>query len=112
MLSRSLERVTWNNASLIKGDAVAELQKLQQQPGRTLHTWGSTGALQTLLKHDLIDEYRLFMFPVVLGSGKRFFGSGTAPVALKLLESVTSDKGATYHRFERSGNPEYRQMGA
>jgi dihydrofolate reductase len=111
VLSRSLECVAWNNSRLIKGDAVAGLRQLRQQPGRTLHTWGSTDALQTLLKNDLIDEYRLFIFPLVLGSGKRLFGGGTVPVALKHLESVTSDKGATYHRFERSGKPEYGQMG-
>jgi dihydrofolate reductase len=112
VVSRSLERVTWNNSSLIKGDVVAELRKLRQQPGRTLHTWGSTELLQTLLKNDLIDEYRLFIFPVVLGSGKRLFGSGTVPVALQQLESVTTGKGATYHRFEPRGKPQYGQMGA
>ncbi len=112
VLSRRLERVTWNNSRLIQGDVIAELGKLRQQPGRTLHTWGSADALQTLLKNDLIDEYRLFIFPVVLGSGKRLFGSGTIPVALKQVESVTSDKGAMYYRFERSGKPQYGQMGA
>ena len=111
VVSRSLERVTWNNSRLIKGDVVAELRKLRQQPGRTLHTWGSADALQTLMKNDLIDEYRLLIFPVVLGSGKRLFGSGTVPVALKQVESVTTGKGGTYHRFERSGKPEYGQMG-
>ena len=111
VLSRSLEHVTWNNSSLIKGDTVGELRKLRQQPGRTLHTWGSTDLLQTLLKNDLIDELRLFIFPVVLGSGKRLFGSGTVPMALKQVESVTSDKSATYHRFERSGKPAYGQIG-
>jgi len=90
---------------------VAEVRKLRQQPGRTLQTWGSTELLQTLLKHDLIDEYRLFIFPVVLGAGKRLFGNGTMPVALKQVESATSAKGATYHRLERSGKPEYGQMG-
>ena len=112
VVSRSLERVSWNNASLIKGDVVAELQKLRAQPGRTLQTWGSTDLLQTLLQCDLIDEYRLFIFPVVLGSGKRLFGSGTVPAAFKQVEAVTSGKGATYHRLERSGKPAYGQMGA
>jgi dihydrofolate reductase len=60
---------------------------------------GSTDVLQTLLKNDLIDGYRLFIFPVVLGSGKRPFGRGTLPVALKQVESVTTGKGGTYHRF-------------
>jgi dihydrofolate reductase len=107
VLSRSLEHATWNNASVIKGDPVAQLRKLRQEPGKTVHTWGSTDALQTLLKNDLIDEYRLFIFPVMLGSGKRLFGSGTVPLALKHVESVTCGKGATYHRFERGGKPEY-----
>jgi len=112
VVSRRLERVTWNNSSLIKGEVVAELRKLRQQPGRSLHTWGSTELLQTLLTNDLIDEYRLFIFPVVLGSGKRLFGSGTVPVALKQVDSVTTSKGATYHRFERGGKPEYGRIGA
>jgi dihydrofolate reductase len=90
---------------------VAELRNLRQQPGRTVHTWGSSDLLQTLLRKDLIDEYRLFIFPVVLGSGKRLFGCGTVPAALKRVESVTSGKGATYHRLERGGKPEYGRMG-
>jgi len=112
VVSRSLERVTWNNSSLIKGDVVAELRKLRQQPGRTVQTWGSAELLQTLLKNELVDEFRLFIFPVVLGAGKRLFGSGTAPLALKQVESATSSKGATYHRLERSGKPQYGTMGA
>jgi dihydrofolate reductase len=109
--SRSLEHVAWNNSRLINGDVVAELRKLREQPGQTLQTWGSTDLLQTLLQGDLIDEYRLFIFPVVLGSGKRLFGSGTVPMALKQMESVTSSKGGTYHRFERGGKPKYGQIG-
>jgi dihydrofolate reductase len=111
VVSRSLERVSWNNSSLIQREVVAEIRKLRQQPGRTVQTWGSTELLQTLLKTDLVDEYRLFIFPVVLGSGKRLFAGGAVPVALKQVESFTSGKGATYHRYERSGKPEYGQMG-
>ena len=111
VVSRSLDRVAWNNAGLIKSDVVAELRKLRQQPGQTLQTWGSTELLQTLLQCDLIDEYRLFIFPVVLGCGKRLFGSGTVPAALRQVASVASGKGATYHRFERCGTPQYGRMG-
>ena len=111
VLSRSIERLTWNNSRVIEGDVVAELQKLREQPGRTLQTWGSADLLQTLLRNDLIDEYRLFIFPVVLGSGKRLFGSGTVPAALKPVESVTTGKGGMYHRFEQSGKPAYGQIG-
>ena len=112
VLSRSLERVTWNNSSLIRGDAVAEIRKLRQQPGKTIHTWGSADALQTLLKNDLIDEYRLFIYPLVLGSGKRLFSSGTVPAALKQVEAVTIGKGPTYYRLERGGKPEYGRVGS
>jgi dihydrofolate reductase len=112
VVSRSLDRVGWNRSSLIKGDVVAEIRRLREQPGRALQTWGSTVLLQTLLKNDLIDEYRLFIFPVVLGTGKRLFGSGTVPVALEQVASVTSSKGATYHRFVRGGKPEYGKIGA
>jgi dihydrofolate reductase len=112
VVSRRLDHLTWNNSSLIKGDVVAELRKLRQQPGRTVHTWGSSDLLQTLLGNDLVDEYRLFIYPVVLGSGKRLFGSGAVPAALKQVESVTTGKGATYHRFERAGKPEYGRMGS
>ena len=111
VVSRSLERVTWNNSRLIEGDVVAELRKLRQQPGKTVHTWGSTELLQTLMKNDLVDEYRLFIFPVVLGTGKRLFGSGTVPAAFGQVESETSGKGATFHRLERAGKPTYGTMG-
>jgi dihydrofolate reductase len=63
--------------------------------------------LQTLLRFDLIDEYRLFIFQVVLGSGKRLFGSGTVPMGLTQMESVTSVNSPTYHWFARSGKPGY-----
>jgi len=112
VLSRSLERVAWNNSSLLKGDAVAEVRKLRQQPGKTVHTWGSTDALQTLLKNDLIDEYRLFIYPLVLGPGKRLFGSGTVPAAFKQVEAVTTSRGPTFYRFERGGKPEYGTVGS
>ena len=112
VLSRSLERVTWNNSSVLRGDAVAEIRKLRQQPGKTVHTWGSADALQTLLKNDLIDEYRLFVYPLVLGSGKRLFAGGTVPAALKQVEAVTIGKGPTFYRLERGGKPEYGRVGS
>jgi len=110
VVSRTLEQVAWNNSRLVKGDVLSGLLSLRAQPGQTLQTWGSTELLQVLLANDLIDEYRLFIFPVMLGSGKRLFGSGTAPMALKPIESVTSDKGATYLRLARRGKPEYGQI--
>jgi len=112
VVSRSLQDVTWNNSTLIKGDAVAELQRLRREPGRSVQTWGSTDLLQTLLQHDLIDEFRLFVYPVLLGTGKRLFGSGTVPATLEVIESVTMSKGGTYLRLTRTGKPVYGTMGS
>ncbi len=111
VVSRSLERVTWNNSRLIQGDVVAGLRSLRAQPGRTVHTWGSGELLRTLLANDLVDEYRLFLYPLVLGTGKRLFAAGTLPAALKYVESLTTARGVTYLRLERGGKPEYGRMG-
>ena len=109
--SRSLAHVGWNNAHLIEGDLVAEMRRLRAAPGQTLQTWGSTDLMQTLLQHDLIDELRMFIFPVVLGSGKRLFGSGTAPAAFKQVEVVPCPQGAVYQRLKRNGAPRYGEIG-
>ncbi len=110
VLSRGLGSVGWNGATLIRGDVVAEVRKLRQAPGRTLQTWGSTDALQTLLANDLVDELRTFVFPVVLGSGKRLFGRGAIPAAFRQLDSATSANGVTYQRLGRTGPPTYGRV--
>lgn len=109
--SRRLERVTWNASSLIEGDVVDGIRKLRDRPGQTVHTWGSTDLLQTMLANDLVDEYRLFVYPLVLGTGKRLFGSGTVPAAFEHVESVTTGKGVTFHRLRRGGKPRYGTVG-
>jgi len=111
-VSRRLRQVAWHNACLIEGDVVTELRALRAMPGRTIQTWGSTELLQTLLKHDLIDEYRLFVYPLALGSGKRLFGQGTVPVAFEPVESATTPMGATFLRLRPRGKPTYGTMGA
>jgi dihydrofolate reductase len=108
--SRTLERVTWNNSRLIRGDLVTELQKLRAEPGTGVHTWGSTNLLQTLLAHDLVDELRTWVHPVILATGKRLFREGTRPAALELVESVISGKGTAYLRYRRAGKPTYGRM--
>jgi dihydrofolate reductase len=77
-----------------------------------VRTWGHQRSAPDAAENDLIDEYRLFIYPVVLGSGKRLFASGTVPAALKQVQAVTTGKGATYHRLERGGKPEYGRMGS
>ena len=77
--SRTLDSVDWNNSTLITGDVAEYVAELKREDGPEIQVHGSPGLIQTLLEHDLIDEYRLWIFPLVLGKGKRFFGAGTIP---------------------------------
>lgn len=99
VVSRTLGHVDWNNSTLIKGDVVKEITRLKGLDGPELQVHGSSNLIQTLLRHDLIDELHLWIFPVVTGNGKRLFGEGTNPSDFKLLDSKTSSTGviiATY----------------
>ena len=102
--STTLERVEWNNAALITGDVAEHVATLKSQDGPELQVHGSPGLIQTLLEHDLIDEFRLWIFPVVIGTGKRFFGNGTIPTGLKLVDSKVSKTGVTINTYERAGD--------
>jgi dihydrofolate reductase len=101
--SRTLDRVEWNNSTLIEGDVAEYVRELKEQDGPEIQVHGSPGLTQTLLEHDLIDEYRLWIFPLALGTGKRFFGTGTIPIALKLVDSRVSATGVTINVYERAG---------
>jgi len=104
--SRTLERLEWNNSTLISGDVPDYVAELKRQDGPEIQVHGSPGLIQTLLAHDLIDEYRLWIFPAVLGSGKRFFGEGVTPGAMRLLDGWTSTTGVTINAYERAGDIE------
>jgi dihydrofolate reductase len=101
--STTLERVEWSNSTLITGDVAEYVAALKREDGPEIQVHGSPGLVQTLLEHDLIDEYRLWIFPVVLGAGKRFFGDGTTPGALTLVSSQVSGSGVTVNTYERAG---------
>jgi dihydrofolate reductase len=104
--STTLERVEWNNSTLITGDVAAYVEALKREDGPEIQVHGSPGLIQTLLEHDLIDEYRLWIFPVALGRGKRFFGEGTIPAAFKLVDSKVSKTGVTINTYEPAGEIE------
>ena len=104
--STTLERVEWNNSTLITGDVADYVATLKGQGGPEIQVHGSPGLIQTLLKHDLIDEFRMWTFPLVIGTGKRFFGDGTLPAALKLTHSKVSKTGVTINTYERAGDVE------
>jgi dihydrofolate reductase len=109
--SRTLDRVDWNNSTLITGDVADYVDELKRQDGPEIQVHGSVGLIQTLLRHDLIDEYRLWIFPVALGTGKRFFGDGTIPTALELVESTATKTGVTISTYRPAGKVEPGMMG-
>jgi len=101
--SRTLADVTWNNSTLIRGNVAEAVAALKEQTGAEIQVHGSGDLIQTLMEHDLVDEYRLWVFPVVLGKGKRLFARGAVPGALKLVDTKTSSTGVAVHTYERAG---------
>lgn len=84
--SRTLKDVSWNNASLLQDDVADAVAELKSQDGGEIQVHGSSELVQTLIEHDLVDELRLWMFPVALGTGKRLFGQGTIPRSFRLVD--------------------------
>lgn len=87
VVTRTLDRLEWNNSSPIRGDIPAEISKLKEQPGKDILLAGSAELFHTLMQHDLIDEYRLMLHPIVVGNGKRLFKDGTDLKTLKLVDT-------------------------
>ncbi len=87
------EPLEWNNSALIRESVAEEVSKLKQQPGKDVLIFGSGELVNTLMQHDLIDEYRLMLFPIVVGSGKRLFRDGSDTKALRLVETKTFGSG-------------------
>jgi dihydrofolate reductase len=108
--SRTLEKVDWNNSTLLRGDVAKEVAKLKAQDGGEIQVHGSGGLLQTLLKHDLVDTLRLWQFPVVIGAGKRLFGQGTIPRSFRLVDAEQTTTGAVLHVYERVGDLRYGEV--
>ena len=99
------DTLTWKNSRSLGGDVVVTLRDLKRQDGPRLLTQGSTKLCHLLLEHDLVDEMRLLVFPLVLGSGKRLFGDASIPTMFSLTKSVTSPNGALIATYERVGRP-------
>jgi dihydrofolate reductase len=101
--SRSHPRLEWSNSVLIEGDAAEGLAALKKEDGPELQVHGSANLIQTLMRHNLVDRYRLWVFPVVVGSGKRLFSEGTIPSGLKLVDSKVSTTGVVIGTYEPAG---------
>ena len=96
----------WDNTVFIKDNIVEAIRRLKQQGGPDLQVHGSGNLIQTLLAHDLVDEFWLKIFPVTLGTGKRLFDKGTIPASYTLLESKSSPSGVIFATFKRAGDVE------
>lgn len=107
VVSRTLEKVEWHDSHLIKEDVVNEVAKLKRRHEREVSVQGSSQLAQTLIENDLIDEYRLWFYPIVLGMGKRLFGPGTVPAALTLVDTKTTSTGVMVNTYRRAGRPTY-----
>ncbi len=105
VVSTTLEEVEWNNSALIKGNVAEEIATLKRQPGKNITILGSGTLVQSLLRNDLIDELRLMVFPIVVGSGKRLFEDGSDQKALKLVDSKTFSTGVVYLTYQHSHYP-------
>ena len=101
--SRTLKSVDWAGSKLIEGDVATAVRDLREEDGPELRVLGSSELLQTLLGAGLVDEFRLWVFPVIAGSGKRLFGDGAAPAGLKLVSSETSPSGVFIATYEPEG---------
>jgi dihydrofolate reductase len=101
--SRRPRQLEWSNSALIEGDAGDGLAALKNEDGPELQVHGSGNLIQTLLRNNLVDEYRLWVFPVVIGSGKRLFADGTIPSGLKLADSKVSTTGVVMGTYEPAG---------
>jgi dihydrofolate reductase len=100
VVSTTLDKVEWNNSRLIKGNIVEEISKLKQQPGQDILVGGSATLIQSLIPHGLIDLYRLLVYPIALGSGKRLFTDQGNPVKLKLTKTASYQSGVVLLEYE------------
>ena len=109
-LSRSAEvhnaasfKLDWENSVLLSDNVAEKVKKLKSEDGPDVHVWGSGNLIQTLLKHDLVDELWLKIFPITLGPGKRLFAEGTIAAAFKLTDSKVSPLGVIVANYMRAG---------
>jgi dihydrofolate reductase len=109
--SKTLTKLDWSNSELIKGDVWKEIKRIKEREGPEIQVHGSSNLIQTLLRHDLVDELWLKIFPITLGIGKRLFAEGTIPAGFKLLESEISPSGVIIASYERAGEVKTASLG-
>lgn len=105
--STTLKEPGWANTTVLSGDVAARIRELKDRPGRELQVHGSGTLARWLLEKDLVDEYNLFTFPVIVGDGARLFPSKGRDAALELVESRATPSGVTIQVYRTAGRPEY-----
>ena len=103
VVSRGRPKLEWDPSVLIEGDAAEGVAKLKEGNGPELQVHGSGNLIQTLIRHGLVEEYRLWVFPLVIGSGKRLFADGTIPAGMRLVDSKVSTTGVVIGTYEPAG---------
>jgi dihydrofolate reductase len=103
VVTRSLDQLDWENSQRVGADVVDELRRLKASDGPALHIWGSSELLQTLIAAELVDEYRIWVFPLVLGEGKRLFETGVPPGGLALVETRSTPRGVLINTYHPAG---------
>ncbi len=103
VVTRRPDGLDWKTSRRIGGDVVGEIRRIKQSGGPDLHVWGSSAVLQTLISSDLVDEYRLWLAPVVLGEGKRLFEKGVPPRLLSLVATQTTTTGVLINTYRPAG---------
>lgn len=94
---------TWKESIVIQGDVVEKIKALKSEDGPVFHVWGSSVLIQTLLENDLVDEIRLRLYPVTIGTGKRFLAEGTIPASFELMDSQALPGGVILANYKRAG---------
>ena len=103
VVTRSLNQLDWKTSQQIGGDVVDEVSRLKASDGPDLHIWGSSELLQTLIAAELVDEYRMWIFPVVLGEGKRLFENSVPPLRLTLVDTQSTPQGILVNTYRSAG---------
>jgi dihydrofolate reductase len=110
VLSKTRKKTDWKNTVFLKSPA--DIKKLKKSKGADIQVWGSSKLIQLLLKHDLVDELRLKIHPLILGKGKKFFDNGSIPAAFTLIESIVTTKGVIIVHYKRAGKVKTGNIGA
>ena len=100
VVSTTLDKADWSNSTLIKANVADEVARLKQQPGQDILMYGSARLMHTLMRHNLIDDYRLWVYPLVLGKGQRLFPDGFDTTALKLADTTRFSSGVVVLEYQ------------